>query len=234
MLPLKNYSIKRDDEYYKFCIKCTADAKVVRDRNRCPHKKQRNYCRECNGSAFCVHDRRRAQCSDCDGASVCEHKRIRNQCKDCGGVSICEHDRLRSVCKECGGATICSHNNVRSACVECEGTSTCIHKTQKITCKYCNIAGCIKRNVKARMRDVLGHADLDYLGCTIEELMDHLESQFDETMSWDNYGEAWTMDHILQVGIKELTVDQIIERLCYLNIQPLSPYENSKKNLQKL
>ena len=32
-------------------------------------------------------------------------------------------------------------------------------------------------------------------GCTYKELLDHLESQFEEGMTWENQGE-WHIDHI--------------------------------------
>ena len=33
-----------------------------------------------------------------------------------------------------------------------------------------------------------------YVGCTYQELLDHLESQFEEGMTWKNHGE-WQIDH---------------------------------------
>ena len=72
-----------------------------KEKKLCPHQRQKNYCRECGGSAFCEHQRRRSHCKDCDGSAICEHQRIRSTCKDCGGGSICEHQRIRSRCKEC-------------------------------------------------------------------------------------------------------------------------------------
>lgn len=38
----------------------------------------------------------------------------------------------------------------------------------------------------------------EYLGYTLQELYDHLESQFEEGMNWDNYGSGdgkWCIDH---------------------------------------
>ena len=34
----------------------------------------------------------------------------------------------------------------------------------------------------------------EYLGCNIETFKKHLEQQFTEGMSWENYGE-WHIDH---------------------------------------
>ena len=38
-----------------------------------------------------------------------------------------------------------------------------------------------------------------YVGCSYKELLDHLESQFDEGMTWENHGRGdgiWHIDHI--------------------------------------
>lgn len=35
------------------------------------------------------------------------------------------------------------------------------------------------------------------LGITLQQLKDHLESQFDENMNWDNYGNYWWIDKII-------------------------------------
>jgi len=34
------------------------------------------------------------------------------------------------------------------------------------------------------------------VGYVLKDLMEHLESQFDDKMNWDNYGTYWHVDHI--------------------------------------
>jgi hypothetical protein len=41
--------------------------------------------------------------------------------------------------------------------------------------------------------------DID-LGCSIEELMKHLENKFKIGMCWKNYGDKWELDHIIPVS----------------------------------
>ena len=72
---------------------------------RCPHGRQRYFCRECGGGGFCEHGRSRTRCKECGGSGLCEHGRERSRCKDCGGSGLCEHGRQRSKCKECGGSS---------------------------------------------------------------------------------------------------------------------------------
>jgi len=233
-LPLSEFSIKRSGELSKQCKCCLVKAKGYRDKAKCEHNKQRNYCKICKGSAFCSHDKRRAQCVECGGASICEHQRIKNQCKDCGGISICEHNRLRSTCKDCKGAMICQHNKVRSQCVECDGASMCEHKRLRCTCKHCDVLGYLRSKITSRMYAVLDTEDVDisHLGCSLEEYKIYLESKFKENMGWNNAGE-WHVDHIKPIGHKDVPREERIRRLHYLNTQPLWALENAKKGIKE-
>ena len=50
----------------------------------CVHGKQRNYCRDCEGTSVCTHGRARPACRDCRGSRFCIHLRTRTTCKICG------------------------------------------------------------------------------------------------------------------------------------------------------
>lgn len=69
----------------------------------------------------------------------------------------------------------------------------------------------------------------DYLPYTTEDLVLHLESQFQEGMSWDNYGE-WHIDHIkpIKAFIDEGVTDPAIINALD-NLQPLWASENMSK-----
>lgn len=72
---------------------------------------------------------------------------------------------------------------------------------------------------------------LELTGCSIDELREHLESQFTEGMSWDNYGMyGWHIDHIKPCAKFDLTVDSE-QRECfhYTNLQPLWAEDNLRK-----
>lgn len=71
------------------------------------------------------------------------------------------------------------------------------------------------------------------IGCTTKELIEHLESQFDEKMSWENHGE-WHIDHIKPCDAFDLSNEE--ERFkCfhYSNLQPLWAQENLRKGAKK-
>lgn len=71
----------------------------------------------------------------------------------------------------------------------------------------------------------------DYIGCTVEELWKHLESQFIEGMTRDNYGE-WHVDHVKPIDSFDFDTD-LESELCkawhYSNLQPLWAKDNLSK-----
>jgi hypothetical protein len=67
----------------------------------------------------------------------------------------------------------------------------------------------------------------DIVGCTPQELKEHLESQFKDGMSWENRNE-WHIDHI--IPLCSATTEDELYKLChYTNLQPLWATENIKK-----
>lgn len=72
----------------------------------------------------------------------------------------------------------------------------------------------------------------DILGYSIEQLMEHLEFQFKEGMSWDNYGE-WHIDHIKPIDSFDFISyeDEEFKKCWSLeNLQPLWAEDNLKKS----
>ena len=52
--------------------------------------------------------------------------------------------------------------------------------------------------------------------------------------AWDNYTEVWEMDHVLPLLADSVDINEIINRLCYTNIRPLSLYENRGRNNRRI
>lgn len=69
------------------------------------------------------------------------------------------------------------------------------------------------------------------LGCSIEELKKHLEDQFTEGMSWDNWGyNGWHIDHISRLADYNLEDREEFLKAChYTNLQPLWAEDNWSK-----
>jgi hypothetical protein len=70
------------------------------------------------------------------------------------------------------------------------------------------------------------------LGCTIEQLKQHLESKFQPGMSWDNHTlDGWHIDHIKPLSSFDLSDrKQLLEACHYTNLQPLWAKDNLTKS----
>jgi len=70
-----------------------------------------------------------------------------------------------------------------------------------------------------------------YLGCTIEQLKLHLESQFQPGMTWDNWSATgWHIDHVRPLASFDLTDPEQLKQAChYSNLQPLRAEDNLTK-----
>ena len=71
-----------------------------------------------------------------------------------------------------------------------------------------------------------------YWGCTSEELIQHIESQWEEGMSWNNWTpNGWHIDHIIPMSSFNM-LDENQAKKCwhYSNLRPLWANENLKKS----
>ena len=70
------------------------------------------------------------------------------------------------------------------------------------------------------------------LGCTIQQLKQHLESKFQPGMSWDNHTlDGWHIDHIKPLSSFDLSDrKQLLEACHYTNLQPLWAKDNLSKS----
>ena len=77
------------------------------------------------------------------------------------------------------------------------------------------------------------------LGCTFEEFKQHLETQFESWMTWDNYGlyngelnYGWDIDHIIPSS-SAVTEEDVIKLNHYTNLKPLCSKVNRdiKRNI---
>lgn len=83
--------------------------------------------------------------------------------------------------------------------------------------------GCVRKAYKTEI----------LLGCTVKEFKDHLESKFQEGMSWDNHGIGagkWNIDHIIPCSMFNIA-DPEQQKLAfnYKNTQPMWSEENIAK-----
>lgn len=69
----------------------------------------------------------------------------------------------------------------------------------------------------------------ELVGCTPQQLKEHLEKQFREGMTWENHGKyGWHIDHI--IPLSSATTEEELYKLCHFtNLQPLWAEENLSK-----
>lgn len=92
----------------------------------------------------------------------------------------------------------------------------------------------IKSTLRARQHQALSdkkyNRTMANIGCTVAFFKAHIEKQFKEGMSWDNWGTVWQIDHIKPCASFNLTVEKE-QKKCfhYLNQQPLWSLDNNLK-----
>lgn len=97
----------------------------------------------------------------------------------------------------------------------------------------CNIGSAVSMALKRQEGSKQGESTFKHLPYTPEILKEHLEAQFDENMSWDNYGSYWEIDHIYPQS--KLLYDNMehpnFEKCWALsNLRPLEKGENRSKS----
>ena len=214
----------------RYCIECDGS-------EMCVHKKQKRYCIECDGSEMCVHKKQRRYCIECDGFDICVHKKERRYCIECDGSGICVHKKRREYCIECDGSEICVHKKRRRRCIECDGSEICVHKKQKRCCIECDPNGHLTHLMRSRVYNALKRYSnpkekrtMEYVGCDVDTLREHLEKQFTEGMTWENQGD-WHVDHRKPCASFDLNKEEERHRCFhYTNLQPLWGSDNLSKS----
>lgn len=76
-----------------------------------------------------------------------------------------------------------------------------------------------------------------YVGCTYNELLEHLESQFEEGMTWENQGigdNKWQIDHFKAQSRFDPTMEEEAFKCWHwTNLQPMWSSENNKYSNKK-
>lgn len=113
-----------------------------------------------------------------------------------------------------------------------------IYKNQQYHNKHKhNIQNRLRSSLRSRIRLAIGKGKkcaktMDLIGCSLSHLRKHIEKQFVDGMSWNNYGfYGWHIDHILPCSNFDLT-DPLQQKQCfhYTNLQPLWAKDNLKKS----
>ena len=81
-----------------------------------------------------------------------------------------------------------------------------------------------------RRRGSSNKVSIKDVGCTKTELVQYIESQFKDGMTWENYGE-WELDHIRPLASFDLTnSDELKIAANYKNLAPMWRQDNQRKS----
>ena len=100
----------------------------------------------------------------------------------------------------------------------------------------------LKTNIRSLIRETINSKGYKkktksktILGCTFDKFKEHIESQFEPWMNWDNYGnpkdgifekdKTWDIDHIIPISSAS-TEQDVINLNHYTNLKPLCSYIN--------
>jgi hypothetical protein len=98
----------------------------------------------------------------------------------------------------------------------------------------------MQRNLGGRINGIFNRAKVgkqcrtqELLGASWIIIKEHIERQFTEGMSWNNYGrkegiKCWEIDHIIPASSAK-TKEELIKLCHYTNLQPLWSIDNIKK-----
>jgi len=97
-----------------------------------------------------------------------------------------------------------------------------------------NLRGLIYRSITRNGYDKDGRSE-EILGCSYDEFIKHIESQFEDWMNWGNYGnpedgivepnKTWDIDHIIPTS-SAINESEVIKLNHFTNLQPLCSYVN--------
>ena len=95
----------------------------------------------------------------------------------------------------------------------------------------------LRNDLRKRILNALNGKDksaksMELIGCDINCLREHLESQFKDGMTWENRGlHGWHIDHIIPCASFDLSKEDE-QKKCfhYTNLQPLWAKENLRKS----
>lgn len=91
----------------------------------------------------------------------------------------------------------------------------------------CSIRSLITQSFKGQFTKK-SKRTIEILGCDFETFKEHIENQFTDDMSWDNYASYWQLDHKTPISWSKCEED-VYKLNHYTNFQPLFWKENISK-----
>lgn len=155
------------------------------------------------------------------------------------GICVDNYKRYRSDLKSSGKCSVHPRSAAipgKTKCQVCFEQRRSREKTYQKRRLDTDVNYRLKRNLRSRLYQALTAvragkkvSAVKDLGCSVPELIKHLEARFKLGMTWDNYGQ-WHVDHIRPLASFNLTDAEQQKAAChYNNLQPLWAAENISK-----
>ena len=120
---------------------------------------------------------------------------------------------------------LCPHGKYRTNCVRCSG---CHHGRRRIQCKECNFKKYMEQLVRVHNKRVCRNYQnyMENLGCSIDDLIDWIECDFTQDMTWANHGSLWEIDHTLPLNEMNINYVEKVKRLHFTNLRAVYKTQN--------
>ena len=124
---------------------------------------------------------------------------------------------------------------VEDKCSKCRYKKTLQRELESDVIKASNKIRSVFRNTFHNFSDKKKNKKTeDILGCSLSEFKSYIQEQFNEGMTWDNYGRnGWQFDHKVPISIAN-NADEVYKLNHYTNFQPLWEYDNIYKSNKML
>lgn len=219
----------------KTCINCNETKDFSRFEIHSDTKKYRNTCRDCKNLK---------QKLKSNKVNVTE-----KQCVECKSIKPSDEfnkyktskDGLYNKCKDCRKSRSINYYKENKEEIKVKVKQYYINNydtIKKQRSKYAkeqirtNPLFKLKRNLRNRLYYALlkkkwkkNSNFTKYIGCSLENLKLHLETQFKEGMTWDTHGQIWDIDHIVPLSYAK-NDEEVYKLSHYTNLQPLYIKEN--------
>ena len=182
--------------------------------------------------------KRRNQCIKCRSSYVRQYKKdVQDGNRT---VAIIDMDPKSKTCRLCNQTKDIelfplrdTRHGYRNECKDCKSAHlsqyyTTVYNEKRRIRKLTDIQFRLASNHRlyiykavTRYKHKKSKKSLEYLGCSTKQLVEWLEFQFHDGMSWSNYGSTWTIDHVLPLSKFDLQ-DENQARIAFhwTNLQP--------------
>jgi hypothetical protein len=238
--PLSNFHKCKKNGIKTYCKKC------LKEYNRKYENEQRSMKRGISVSEILEEETTISLAQSLDKKYCYGCKNILD--KECFGKLKCSKDGLNTKCKKCNSKRSLKYHHDNNSEIKKERAKKYREENgEKIRALYrswlkekrtTNPTYAFLLRIRSRlywyfknnnMNYKINKDDMEMIGCSPTDLKLHLENQFVDGMSWENYGhKGWHIDHIIPLSSAK-TVEEVLSLNHYTNLQPLWAVDNRKK-----